>query len=71
MNNPSHDQLLRLVANNLRIPTFKDWQRRKIKRDFNYLRMARVDADYVPSRTVGRDEATAALMYLEGIFREL
>src|SRR5262245_24017854 len=65
-NNPSHDQLLMLVRNGLRL-SISD--RRQVERALRRLRVARENADYRPGITVDRPLALACMYDALGITR--
>jgi uncharacterized protein (UPF0332 family) len=67
-NNLSHDQLLMLVRNGLRLST---QNRRQVERSIRRLRVARENADYRPGITVDRPLALACIFDALGIARIL
>jgi len=67
-NNPTHEQLPDLIANNGDLPLNK---RRSARRLLRELRTRREDADYKVGRTVGAQEAKAALLRAITLFERL
>ena len=56
-NNPGHEQLLKLTANNLDTRLFSADVRRELRRAVGELQAGREVADYIPRQPVGRDRA--------------
>lgn len=68
-NNPRHAALPRLLADHLPPPRFDERLRRDLKREMENLRKAREHADYVPTVSVGKQEATRAVKSASRVFQ--
>jgi uncharacterized protein (UPF0332 family) len=67
-NNPSHEQLPDLIANNGDLPASN---RKQLKKLLRLLRSSREDADYRPGQTVDERTAKTAILFAHSIFELL
>lgn len=70
-NNPTHAQLLKLVARNLMPKVLTTSECRTIKTYLYQLWAMRVRADYDPNASIGRDEAINAITLAASVLRSM
>lgn len=68
-NNPTHNELPNFIMSNLGGISMDE--RHKIRKAVAKLFKARTDADYVPTASVGQDEAFSAVRQMNIVFRIL